>query len=141
MSRNTRNKIIAKLERLDEYLKYLQEIQKVNKKSFIEDFHFFGLAERYFQLIIEIMFDVSKLILIYEDMEKPDQNQEVLSALRAKKILPKTLIEKLSGIANFRNILVHDYEKINRAIVYQKLQKNLDDFVAFKKCVLKFLAK
>lgn len=141
MSKNTRHKIIAKLERLDEYLKYLCEIQKVNKKSFMNDFHFFGLAERYFQLVIEIMFDVSKLILIYEDIEKPDQNQEVLSKLHGKKILPKKLIEKLSGIANFRNILVHDYEKIDRAIVYQKLQKNLDDFAAFKRCVLKFLKK
>lgn len=141
MSRNTRNKILAKLDRLDEYMKYLHEIQKVNKKSFIHDFHFFGLAERYLQLVIEIIFDVSKLILIYENVKKPDENEEIISALYGKKILSKALIERLSGIANFRNILVHDYEKIDRTIVYQKLQKNLNDFTAFKKQVLKFLSK
>lgn len=141
MSKNTRNKIIAKLERLDEYLRYLREIQKVNKKAFLNDFHFFGLAERYLQLAIEAIMDAGKLLLIEEGLEKPDQNQEVLSVLYAKKVIPKKVIEKLSGIANFRNILVHDYEKIDREIIYQKLQHNLEDFVYFKKSVLAYLKK
>ena len=141
MSKNTRNKIIAKLERLDEYLRYLREIQKVNKKAFIEDFHFFGLAERYLQLSIEVIMDAAKLLLIEEGLEKPEQNQEVLSVLYRQKIITKKIIERLSGIANFRNILVHDYEKINRGIIYEKLQNNLQDFVLFRKSVLKFISK
>lgn len=42
MSKEAYNKIISKLERLDEYLKFLKEIQRVNKKKFTEDFHFFS---------------------------------------------------------------------------------------------------
>lgn len=34
MSKEAYNKIVAKLERMDEYLAYLKEIQKVNKKVF-----------------------------------------------------------------------------------------------------------
>ena len=45
------------------------------------------------------------------------------------------------GIANFRNILVHDYEKIDREIVYSKLQNNIIDFENFKKETLDYVNK
>ena len=57
MSKLTYNKIVAKLEQLDEYLKYLSEIQKVNKKTFLQDYHFYGTAERYLQVSIETIID------------------------------------------------------------------------------------
>lgn len=40
MSKELYNKIISKLERLDEYFGYLKDIQRVNKKSFLTDYHF-----------------------------------------------------------------------------------------------------
>lgn len=139
MSKLTFNKIIAKLGRLDEYLKYLASIQKVNKKSFLSDYHFYGLAERYLQLAIEVILDAGKLIIISGNLRRPEDNQDIFVVLRENKIISQKLVEKLTGIAGFRNILVHDYEKIDREIVYQKLQKNLSDFKNFKKEILKFL--
>jgi len=139
MSKAVFNKIVAKLGRLDEYLRYLSEIQKVNKKSFVNDYHFYGLAERYFQLAIEILLDVGKLIIVSKNLRRPEDNQDIFSVLREQKLISEKLTERLIGIANFRNILVHDYEKIDREIIYLKLQRNLDDFRDFKKEILKFL--
>ena len=141
MSKNTFNKIISKLERLDEYLKYLTELQKVNKKSFLTDYHFYGLAERYLQLSIEILLDIGKLIIIAENLRKPEENSEIFIILNENKILPSKLSHDLTGITSFRNILVHDYEKIDRNIVYIKLQNNLEQFKSFKRNILKFLKK
>ena len=141
MSKETFNKIITKLQRLDEYIGYLSEIQKVNKKSFLSDYHFYGLAERYLQLAIEVLMDAGKLVIISKNLRRPEDNQDVFVVLREKKILSENLAERLVGIANFRNILVHDYEKIDREIVYQKLQKNLNDFKDFKTALLKFLKR
>jgi len=39
------------------------------------------------------------------------------------------------------NILVHEYEHIDKAIVYDYLQNNIDQFVKYKKQILKFLSK
>lgn len=139
MSKAVFNKIVAKLGRLDEYLRYLSEIQEVNKKSFVNDYHFYGLAERYFQLAIEILLDVGKLIIVSKNLRRPEDNQDIFSVLREQKLISEKLTERLIGIANFRNILVHDYEKIDREIIYLKLQRNLDDFRDFKKEILKFL--
>ena len=137
MSSVTFNKIIAKLQRLDEYLGYLKDIQKVNKKSFLKDYHFFGLAERYLQLSIEVVLDVGKLLLVEKNIERPENSREIFALLCDHKVFSKKLAQNLMGIAGFRNILVHDYEKIDREIVYEKLQENYDDFVKFKKEVLK----
>ncbi len=139
MSKLIFNKIIAKFEKLDEYLKCLHEIQKVNRKTFLADYHYYGLAERYLQLAIEIILDVGKLMIIYQNLRRPEDNQDIFVVLTDEKILSSKLAEKFSGIAGFRNILVHDYEKIDREIVYEKLQKNLEHFKDFKKAVLKHL--
>lgn len=139
MSKEAYNKIISKFSRLDEYLRYLKEIQKVNKKTFTNDFHFFGLAERYLQLAIEVVMDIGKLLLITEDLPRAENNSEIFGILVENKVLPKSLLKRLDGITSFRNILVHDYEKIDREIVYGKLQNNLKDFIDFKKIVLKRL--
>lgn len=141
MSKEAYNKIIAKLQKLDEYLGYLGEIQKVNKDNFIKDYHFYGLAERYFQLSIEVLLDIGKLIITVKSLKRPDDNQDIFVVLCDSNIVSKKLTEKLVGIANFRNILVHDYEKIDREIIFEKLQKNLNDFKDFKKEILIYLEK
>lgn len=141
MSKAFYNKIIVKLERLDEYVRYLKDIQKVNKKSFLSDYHFYGLAERYLQLTIETVIDIGKLIIVSENLKRPEDNSDIISVLCGAKILSKSSGGKLIGIVNFRNILVHDYEKIDREIVYLKLQKNLGDFSLFKKDIVKHIKK
>ena len=79
------------------------------------------------------MLDIGKLLIIIKGLKRPEENQEIFSALRDEKIVSEKLAENLMGIANFRNILVHDYEKIDREIVYEKLQNNLSDIEDFKK--------
>ena len=141
MSKEAYNKIISKLQKLDEYIKYLKEVQKINKNQFVEDYHFFGLAERYLQLSIEILLDVGKLLIVIKGLKRPEENQEIFSALCDEKIISEKLADNLIGVANFRNILVHDYEKIDREIVYEKLRNNLDDFENFKKEIVGYVNK
>ena len=141
MSKEAYNKIISKLQKLDEYIKYLKEVQKINKNQFVEDYHFFGLAERYLQLSIEILLDVGKLLVVIKGLKRPEENQEIFSALRDEKIISEKLAGNLMGIANFRNILVHDYEKIDREIVYEKLRDNLEDFENFRKEIVGYVNK
>lgn len=140
MSKALYHKILVKLEKLDEYFRYLSEIQKVNKKSFLHDYHFFGLAERYLQLSIEILLDVGKLVIASEMFRRPEDNQDIFDVLREEKIISTKLYARFSGIAQFRNILVHEYEKIDRETLYKKLKMHLDDFRNYKKEILKYLS-
>ncbi|MFH1564230.1 MAG: DUF86 domain-containing protein [bacterium] len=135
------NKIISKLQKLKEYQKILKEIQKVNKQKFVDDYHFYGLAERYLQLAIEVVLDISKLVINAKSFCRPESNQEMFEILAKEKVIGGKLRDVLFGIANFRNILVHDYEKIDRGIVYEILQSRIDDFESFGKAVKRYLKK
>ncbi len=141
MSHVLYNKIVAKLDHLNEYLGYLKVLQKINKKAFLEDYHHFGLAERYLQLSIEVVLDIAKLFVARLELPKPDSNQEFIFILRNAKIISKKTAERVEGIIGFRNVLVHDYEKIDRTIIYEKLQTRLDDFVVFRKEIMAYLKK
>ncbi len=141
MSKTAYNKIVAKIEKLTEYLRILEELQKISKKNFIDDYRFHGLAERYFQLAIEAMLDAGKLIIIDGGFRKPEDGHDIFSVLCENKIINQSLLSRLSGITGFRNVLVHDYEKIDRNRVYDKLQNNLEDFNKFKKAILRYLKK
>ena len=137
----TYNKIISKFNRLDEYYKILQEIKKINEKSFVNDFHFYGLAERYLQLSIEIILDIGKLLINEKDLSRAESNQNIFDVLKDNHIISDKLHNQLFGVANFRNILVHDYEKIDRKKIYHNLQNEIDQFIQFKKEIIKYLNK
>lgn len=133
------NKIVGKLQALDEYLAYLNDLQKVNKKSFLADYHAFGLGEHYLHLSIEVLLDVAKLIIIAYDFPRPEENRDVFRVLHDKKVISEKLYNQLMGASGFRNVLIHEYEKINRERVYEYLQKNIDQFREFKRQALRFL--
>lgn len=140
MSKLTHNKIVSKLGKLEEYLKYLTEIQKVNKESFVSDYRLYGLAERYLQLSIEILLDVSKLLIISEHLRQPLDNQDGFVILVENNILGQELANNLIGIAGFRNILVHEYENIDRGLVYDRLITRLDTFTNFQSEISNYLS-
>lgn len=142
MTLATRQKIQDKLENLNEYVNYLEELKgevKADFDKFMNDFHLFGSAERYFQLSIQVIIDVVQLLIVEEGLPKPDDNQEAISLVYNKGIISDKLAEKLDGVVGFRNILVHEYGKIDKEEVYRNLQNNIDDLTDFKREISKFL--
>lgn len=61
--------------------------------------------------------------------------------LHDKRVISEKLYNKLAGVSGFRNVLIHEYEKIDRARVYEYLQHDTHQFKEFKRQVLKFVGK
>jgi len=111
MTLTTKNKIYDKIQQLEEYLKYLRKINKEvgSEKQFLSDFYYFGTAERYLQLSIQIVIDTVQLVIVDSGLVRPEDNQDAISLLFEQKIISKKLVKQLDGIVGFRNILVHNY--------------------------------
>jgi len=141
MTKITRQKIIEKIQRLDEYLSYLKQLKEEIKseKEFLDDFHFHGLVERYLQLSCQVVIDTLNLLIIEKDLAKPESGQEVVSFLFKKSIISQDLFSRLEGVVGFRNILVHEYGRINHKKAYQYLMEKLEDFEVFKKEILRLI--
>lgn len=141
MSKNSLEKILAKLVTLKQYLGYLKELGKYQTETFVSDYRIHGLAERYLQLSIEVVLDIGRLVIIEAELPKPENNHEIFEILYKRKIISKALFEKLYGVAGFRNILVHAYEKIDLKIVHKNLKRSLTDFPVFAAAIHRSLKK
>lgn len=54
-------------------------------------------------------------------------------------ILPKTFAKKIANMLSFRNILVHDYMRVDEKIMVDILKNHLDDFSQFMNYVNKWI--
>ena len=50
-----------------------------------------------------------------------------------------SLSKSLEKMAKFRNIVVHDYDRVDEEIVIGILRKSLDDFIKFKDAIIVFI--
>ncbi|MFH1968001.1 MAG: DUF86 domain-containing protein [bacterium] len=143
MTSLTRQKILEKLENFQEYLNYISQLKKEAKseKVFLSDFHLFGNTERYLQLSIQIIVDVSHLLIIDLGLERPKDNYEAISIIYAHKIISEKMVNKLIKMVGLRNLLVHEYGKIDRKKIYKILKEQTEDLKNFKKQVIKFIGK
>lgn len=144
MTNIIRNQILDKFQNVDEYIGYLNQLAgetKNSKERFLTDFHLFGLAERYLQLTIQVLIDIVQLVIIEQDLKRPENNQEAISLLYNEKIISEDISSRLDGIVGFRNILVHEYGRVDKEKVFEYLQEKIGDFEDFKKEVLEYLRK
>jgi uncharacterized protein YutE (UPF0331/DUF86 family) len=69
----------------------------------------------------------------------PSSSVESFALLTAKHIISAELQEKMRNIVGFRNIAVHEYQKLNIEIVEAVIQTDLDDLLEFTDCLVKYL--
>ncbi len=141
MTSLNKEKIFAKLDNLKEYLEYLYQLREEvgTEKIFLSDFHLFGNTERYLQLSIQIIIDTSHLIIIDLGLKRPEDNYEAISILFEKGAINERLAQRLTKMVGLRNILVHEYGKIDRKKIYEILKTQIEDLEEFKKQIVGFL--
>jgi uncharacterized protein YutE (UPF0331/DUF86 family) len=81
------------------------------------------------------------LIVIEEDLERPDSRMEEISLLYNSGIISEKMARKLEEIVKFRNILVHEYGEIDERKVYKNLFSKTRDLEEFKKEILKWIKR
>jgi len=78
------------------------------------------------------------LIQTYK-MGIPTSSAESFDLLRAKDVIDPALSEKLKQMVHFRNIVIHQYQKMNIKIVISVIVSGMDDLIQFGDCVKGFV--
>lgn len=126
-----REVVLARLGKLNEYISFLNNIGKYSKEEYAKDPFVYGSTERFLHLAIECVLDISNHVISDMRFRKPDNNRDVFEVLFENKIIDKNIKNNLCNMAGFRNILVHDYIKLDREIVYDIIINNLVDIKEF----------
>lgn len=126
------------LSRIDELDGYLQEIHEIMPTSFEEykSIEKRRACERLLQVSIESVIDICALIVTGLRLGLPSEEDDLFEKLAQAEIISSSIKETLNRMKAFRNILVHEYGRIDDRLVYEVLKNNLNDFEEFKKEIL-----
>jgi uncharacterized protein YutE (UPF0331/DUF86 family) len=134
-----RTLILRKLAELEEYLQQLREFSLVSAQEYSGNWKTQRIVERTLQIMIELCVDIAGHIIADRKLRVPVSYADTFKSLsEACLVTPETgaVMEKM---AKFRNIVVHQYEKVDADIVVLILQKHLDDFLVFRDAILKIV--
>jgi uncharacterized protein YutE (UPF0331/DUF86 family) len=131
-----RDVIIRIFTNLDEYLRDLEELKKSSTlQDFVTNKITRRYAERTLQLAVEACLDLAQHIISYQGFREPLDNKDCFQVLYEEGITSQSLADRLKKMTQFRNVVVHDYIKIDPEIVFAIIQKDLGDITAFIKAI------
>lgn len=128
-----------KIAEIEVYLSQIKEYSEISVKNYEEDWKTQRIVERTLQILIEICMDIANHLISDKNMRLPTGYADAFKVLMENDVISKELSNTMEKMAKFRNIIVHQYEGIDSAIVVSILRKNLGDFEKYKKAVLKTL--
>lgn len=118
--------LAARLERLREYLGVLSSIVGYDVNRFVQDPFIHGTAERNLHLAIECLLDIGNHVISDRGLPKPESYADIFRILGERGLIPLEILKEMEGMAAFRNVLVHDYLRLDRVRVYQILREKLE---------------
>lgn len=129
-----------KLAQIETYLGQIREYSKISLTAYKNDWKIQRIVERTLQILIELCIDIANHLISDKGMRLPTGYADTFKVLAENRIISKNLFKTMENMAKFRNIVVHQYEKIEPTIVVSILHKNLDDFEKYKKAIIKYLS-
>jgi uncharacterized protein YutE (UPF0331/DUF86 family) len=133
--------IVERLAVLRNEVAYLKQ-ERNRCQSFLEyqeNLRLKRAVERALQVSVEACLDIGRHIISEKHFRFPEDNKDVFQILAEEGVVPQDLLPALVDMARFRNLVVHDYARIDDAKVYTILQRNLTDLDAYARAIVEYL--
>src|SRR6059036_3499823 len=97
-----RHVVQARIARIRQYVALLKKIRGMaDERTFVDDPLVYGNAERYLQLAIQALLDISNHIVADMNLNLPADSKELFGLLAKHKIVSARLAKKLAPMAGF----------------------------------------
>ena len=116
-------------DKVIEIEKYLDELNNILPNDFEEyqnNYEKKAACERYSEKLIEAVVDLAFLIVRENKFEGPEDEKMVFDILYDKKIISLGLSLRLQEAKGMRNILAHQYGKVDDKIVFKAVTGELE---------------
>lgn len=91
------------------------------------------------QRACEAAIDLALRIIRIKKLDVPQQSRDVFSAIEKEKVIDPLVAEQLRRMVGFRNVAVHDYQKINLEVLRSILDHHLVNFETLIDCTLRWM--
>ena len=127
------SKISDKINEVKNYLHDLAEITPDSLQEYKSNKLVKAACERYFEKIIEGVTDASFMVIAQKKLDIPEDDIDAFAILVKHKIIREDLSKKLKQAKGMRNILAHQYGKIDDELVFDSIKhelvKDVKDFL------------
>ncbi|HAA88999.1 MAG TPA: DUF86 domain-containing protein [Peptococcaceae bacterium] len=124
-----------KLKLLTEYISDLEEQKNISLEKLKENKIHRRYIERTLHLAVEACLDIGNHIIAELRLREPEDYKDIMTVLCEAGYLPPERLDNFKKMAQFRNVIVHDYARVDPEILYQILQKNIDDLRLFARTI------
>lgn len=123
------NRINDKIDEINEYLRELAELVPTNFEEYKSSNLTRAACERYAEKIIEAVTDLAFLVIKIKKFEIPEDDTDAFNILLENKLIDNDLAKKLKDAKRMKNIISHQYGKIDDEIVFEAITEKLGNDV------------
>ncbi|XCN72555.1 MAG: DUF86 domain-containing protein [Candidatus Electrothrix aestuarii] len=131
--------ITRKLEALEETLHELESLGKVTLDTLQSDWLVRRAVERDLQILVEVVIDVCHRLISGAGTAPASSAIEAVRKCVRLGVLSSE--EPFRQMVQFRNFIVHHYERVDPEILVGIMSKHLQEFRLFQKEVLRYVSK
>lgn len=131
--------INAMIDLIDENMRLIEELRLQSFESFSNNFRDIQAAKHSLQEAIEACLDIGSHIIAEKGFRRPEDYKDIYKVLEEEEIIDPVLSAKLQEMAQFRNLLVHRYGKIDTRRIFIIMSEDINDVKEFVKMVLRYI--
>lgn len=103
---------------------------------FVEDYLRQDAVALNLQRACEQCIDLANYVIKVRKLGLPKDSKESFQLLASNRLIPSDLAKKLEGMVGFRNVLVHEYQRMDIDLMIDVIENRLDDLLLFTDAIL-----
>ena len=135
------SRISDKMDEIQTYLKELESFVPSDFDLYKKDILRKAACERYAEKIIEAGTDLTFFIIKLKKFRKPNDDADAFSILAEAKIIDEPLSRRLLSAKGMKNIIAHQYGRIDDKIIFgavtEELGKDVGNFIERVQTIIK----
>ena len=131
--------ILAKASSVKRHLRRIEEKRNIDLNIFLKDIDLQESILFNLQMAIQNCIDIAANIISDEGLGVPGSTNEMFYLLEENGYLDRDITEKMVKAVGFRNLIVHEYEKIELGQVFEIAQEDIKDFNKYLKSIFRKL--
>lgn len=120
---------------LDQYLREIRDLTATGRDAYLGDWKSQRAVERSLHLAVEVGLDLAEHLIADRRLPAPETAAGTFDILREAKLIEPELAAALARMARFRNLLVHDYIKLDAGKVFDIATNDVRDLERFSTVV------
>jgi uncharacterized protein YutE (UPF0331/DUF86 family) len=128
--------LLSKASRVEAHLRRIRQKREVSEQEFLQDTDRQDILLFNIQMAIQSCIDIAAHIVSDQGLGVPGSTNEIFYLLEDNGYITADLTEKMVAAVGFRNLIVHEYGKLDLQLVYRIANKDIHDLQQFLQNIL-----